>query len=164
VKIRLFQGGQAVDVDLATGADGHEVAIGEARLRLSPIATSPREGAVRIDGRGMRYLVVRSSGRIRIAVGGECHEFDLTGEAASRGGARATAHPETRSPMPGKVLQVTAAPGSRVKPGDPLLVLEAMKMENVLVAEVSGVIAEVHVREGDMVEPGKLLVLVKPDE
>jgi len=35
--------------------------------------------------------------------------------------------------MPGKVLQVTAKPGLEVNPGDPLLILEAMKMENVLV-------------------------------
>jgi biotin carboxyl carrier protein len=49
-----------------------------------------------------------------------------------------------------------------VKPGDPLLILEAMKMENVLSAEIAGTIRDVHVKPGDMVEPGKLLVLVEP--
>jgi biotin carboxyl carrier protein len=45
-----------------------------------------------------------------------------------------------------------------------LLILEAMKMENVLVAEIAGTVKEVHVKVGDMVEPGKLLVLVTPKQ
>jgi biotin carboxyl carrier protein len=66
--------------------------------------------------------------------------------------------------MPGKVLQVSARPGMEVKPGDPLIILEAMKMENVLCAEIAGAVKEVHAEPGDMVEPGKLLVLIEPTE
>jgi biotin carboxyl carrier protein len=62
------------------------------------------------------------------------------------------------------VLEVSAEAGREVSPGDPLLILEAMKMENVLVAEIAGTVKEVHVKAGDMVEPGKLLVLVTPKQ
>jgi biotin carboxyl carrier protein len=100
-----------------------------------------------------------------VAVGGECHEFE-TGTGSTKGRRSATGHqnPETRSPMPGKVLQVSAKPGDVVSPGDPLLILEAMKMENVLAAEIAGTVKEVHVKAGDMVDPGKLLVVITPKE
>ena len=60
------------------------------------------------------------------------------------------------------MLKLETEVGKTVKPGDPLLILEAMKMENVLVAEIAGTVKEITVRAGDMVEPGKLLVVVEP--
>ena len=56
--------------------------------------------------------------------------------------------------MPGKVLQVLVEPGHTVEEGQPLLVLEAMKMENVIKATAAGTVSEVPVNEGDAVEKG----------
>ena len=65
---------------------------------------------------------------------------------------------DVHAPMPGKVLQVLVEPGHAVEEGQPLLVLEAMKMENVIKATASGTVSEVPVHEGDAVEKGSLLV------
>lgn len=65
---------------------------------------------------------------------------------------------DVHAPMPGKVLQVLVEPGHAVEEGQPLLVLEAMKMENVIKATASGTVSEVPVHEGDAVEKGGLLV------
>jgi len=54
-----------------------------------------------------------------------------------------------RCPMPGQVVSIAVAEGQEVKAGEPLAVVEAMKMENVLRAERDGVIKRVHVRPGD---------------
>lgn len=58
------------------------------------------------------------------------------------------------APMPGKILAVKANPGQAVKKGDVLLVLEAMKMENEIVAPQDGTVASINVSVGDSVEAG----------
>ena len=61
------------------------------------------------------------------------------------------------SPMPGKILSVKTSVGQAVKRGDVILILEAMKMENEIVAPEDGVIASIDVSSGDSVESGTLL-------
>jgi biotin carboxyl carrier protein len=60
--------------------------------------------------------------------------------------------------MPGKVLAVRVAVSQQVAAGDPLVVLEAMKMETVVSAEATARVGAVHVADGAMVEPGQTLV------
>lgn len=62
------------------------------------------------------------------------------------------------SPMPGLVLDVKVEKGDVVEPGDPLLVLEAMKMENDIKAQFGGTVAAVHVGPGDAVGKSALLI------
>ena len=59
--------------------------------------------------------------------------------------------------MPGKVLAVKASAGQAVKKGDVILVLEAMKMENDIVAPQDGTIATINAAAGDSVESGAVL-------
>ena len=61
------------------------------------------------------------------------------------------------SPMPGKILAVKANAGQAVKKGEVLMVLEAMKMENDIVAPQDGTVASINVAVGDSVEPGATL-------
>lgn len=67
------------------------------------------------------------------------------------------------SPMPGLVKKVSAGKGDAVSRGDPLVVLEAMKMEHTLSAPRDGKIAEVAVQEGDQVEDGNILISLEQD-
>jgi pyruvate carboxylase len=60
--------------------------------------------------------------------------------------------------MPGTVIRVLASPGERVAHRQPLLVLEAMKMETPIVSPYDAVVKTVHVAEGDRVAGGALLV------
>ena len=63
-----------------------------------------------------------------------------------------------RAPMPGTILSVTASAGQAVKRGDILLVLEAMKMENEIVAHIDGTISGIYVQKGSTVNAGDTLV------
>ena len=65
---------------------------------------------------------------------------------------------DIKAPMPGLVLEVSVAPGAAVEKGDALLILEAMKMENVLKAHGDGVVKSVHIQQGDAVEKSQLLI------
>ena len=67
------------------------------------------------------------------------------------------------APMPGKIIEVTARPGQRVKRGEALLVLEAMKMEHTIVAPADGIIDGVHFSPGDLVEEGAALIAFSAD-
>ncbi|HEX6841162.1 MAG TPA: acetyl-CoA carboxylase biotin carboxyl carrier protein subunit, partial [Stellaceae bacterium] len=68
------------------------------------------------------------------------------------------------APMPGKVAQVLAKPGGRVKRGQALMVLEAMKMEHTIAAPADGVIERVNFAPGDLVEEGAELIALSAEE
>ncbi len=63
--------------------------------------------------------------------------------------------------MPGKIIRVMVEPGQKVAEGDPVCVLEAMKMENELHAHQSGTVRAVHVKPGDDVEKDQVLVEIE---
>lgn len=65
-----------------------------------------------------------------------------------------------KAPMPGNILKINVAPGQKVEEGDMLIVLEAMKMENEIVATKSGTVAQVAVSKGAVVETGAPLVVI----
>ena len=65
------------------------------------------------------------------------------------------------APMPGLVLRVLADVGSAVTAGQPLLVLEAMKMEQTVTAPAGGVLAELRAKAGDQVSTGQILAVVE---
>ena len=65
---------------------------------------------------------------------------------------------QVNSPMPGNILDVKVSAGQAVQAGDVLVILEAMKMENEIVAPQDGTVASVSVKKGDTVNSGDLLV------
>ena len=66
------------------------------------------------------------------------------------------------APMPGKIVKVLVNKGDVVQARQPLVVIEAMKMENELRATGAGAVAELHVQEGQSVDAGTLVALVGP--
>lgn len=76
-------------------------------------------------------------------------------KAAAPAGAQGSV--AVTAPMPGKILAVKANAGQAVKKGDVIMVLEAMKMENDIVAPQDGTVASINAAVGDSVEPGATL-------
>ena len=68
---------------------------------------------------------------------------------------------EVRAEMVANVWKVVAAQGDRVDDGDTLVILESMKMEIPVLAEGSGVITTMHVAEGDVVQEGDLIAVIR---
>lgn len=64
--------------------------------------------------------------------------------------------------IPGLVVEIKVEPGQRVARGEPVIVVEAMKMQNELGAGIDGVVAEIPVAEGQAVNPGDTLVIIEP--
>jgi biotin carboxyl carrier protein len=82
-------------------------------------------------------------------------ERDVQHATRREGGAN-----EVRAPIPGRVVSTMVRPGDEVAAGTTLLILEAMKMENQIVAESAGLIREVLATPGTTVESGQLLVVM----
>ena len=66
-----------------------------------------------------------------------------------------------RSPMPGKIVSVSVAVGDSVTKGQPILVLESMKMENTIASPIDGTVSAVHVGAGDAVQHGQTLAEIE---
>ena len=65
--------------------------------------------------------------------------------------------------MPGTIVEVLVQAGTRVKAGDPVLVIEAMKMENEVPAPITGKVKAVNVGKGDSVNPDEALIEIELD-
>lgn len=68
---------------------------------------------------------------------------------------------EINAPMPGNVLDVKVKVGDKVENGTPVIVLEAMKMENDVVSPVAGTVASISVKKGDTVDSGTLIAIIQ---
>lgn len=79
---------------------------------------------------------------------------------AAPAGAALAAGEVVKSPMPGNILKINVSQGQKVNEGDVLIVLEAMKMENEIVATKSGTVAQIVTAKGAVVETGTPLVVI----
>ena len=125
----------------ALGGDAYDVTLGGRRLRL----------AVYAIGETVAVFADAGSALLR--------EFDVLAHAGEGAGTAG----RLTAPMPGKVVAFLAAVGDAVKAGQPLAVIEAMKMEHTIVAPHDGTVAELLYAVGDQVaEGGELLRLQAP--
>jgi acetyl-CoA/propionyl-CoA carboxylase biotin carboxyl carrier protein len=115
------------------------------------------DGRFAIDDRG-EWLLARDGDVTWIGHGGSAWAVR---PALGTDAADAAADGDIRAPMPGQVLLVHAAAGDRVSAGDPLVVLESMKMELVLTAPVDGEVTELTVAVGDKVAVDQPLARVE---
>ena len=163
MRLHLRYKQQHVAIDLETvGSTYHVVVDGVAHV-VEAQESGDGTLALVVDGRRYQVGVARQQRERLVAVNGETYNFFPEAGAPSAHSLATAAPPEITAPMPGKVLQVLVRAGDRVAAGDGLLILEAMKMENRLVAETDGSVAEVRVTDGDMVDGGQVLVVLAYD-
>lgn len=110
-----------------------------------------------VSAEGVHVVEITAAGERRF-VRLDTLDFVLARERAARGrGAKAHAG-GLEAPMPGAVTRVLVAAGDAVAQGQPLMAIEAMKMEHVIRAPRAGTVRELRAKAGDMVSPGVALV------
>lgn len=128
------------------------------------------DGILLLSCEGVRYpveIVSRKLNAYEVLVNGVSYNFTVeTPFSLKRRQILAANKPisdseEVCAPMPGKIVNVIAKVGQEVNPGDPLLVLEAMKMQNTLTATIKGVVKEIHAKVGTTVSKDELLIDIK---
>jgi acetyl-CoA/propionyl-CoA carboxylase biotin carboxyl carrier protein len=135
-------------------------------LDLSSVASTKVAAPVADDGaRVKREIDVEVNGK-RFNVSMWVPESAGTGAAPSRSrrraesGSRSSGSGDVTAPMQGTIVKISVAVGDTVEAGDPIVVLEAMKMENNVVAERAGTVTEIRVSEGDSVGGGDVVAVI----
>ncbi len=143
--LEVTVGGRRVDVDVVETGSALSIRIDGRVVDLTTEGSPPDLGAI---ANGHRSYVRVLSERQRTA-------------ESVKGGLRGLGDRVLKSPMPGRVVRVLVKPGDLVAQGQPLFVLEAMKMENEVKARDAATVLEVHVLEGATVETNAKLVTLQ---
>ncbi|MFI5714278.1 biotin carboxylase N-terminal domain-containing protein [Nocardia sp. NPDC051750] len=172
-RIRLSGGDRTVHVYLSGTPDSADLRVEDeepvsvtAELGRAAAAAEPG-GSVRtvtltLDGLRRDYRVAESGGQLWVAGPSGVAMVRELAEEPARADAAAVHDAEIRSPMPGTVLAVTATNGASVSAGEPILVVEAMKMEHSLTAPLAGTV-EISVAPGASVRLDEVLARVHPE-
>lgn len=121
-----------------------------------------------VGGTSFGVSIEGDSTKAGITIAGHFYDVEIEDEreraahAASR--AAGAGGGNVKSVMPGIVVSLLVGAGETVEEGQPLLVLEAMKMQNEIAAPVGGVVKHIHVGEGEAVSAGAKLVEIEPAE
>ena len=164
-RLRSFPDGKLHSVGIERIGEGYRVETG----RTGAETTLVRGPEARIwsvvteNGLSFEVLVERRESEIEVVLGHSCFQFGSGAESRSthRRGA-GSGRLEVKSPMPGKVVKVLVAPGESVALGQPILLFEAMKMQNELRSPQDGVVAEIAVEAGQTVEARERLYVLSP--
>jgi biotin carboxyl carrier protein len=125
--------------------------------------TEPESGVYSLLVDGVSYEVRVETGQV--TVGSRRFDFQVEDprqwkrSADSAGGH---GHAAIIAPMPGKIVRVLVAVGDEVEPGQGIIVVEAMKMQNEMKAPRAGRVAELHAKESDSVVAGTVLAVIVP--
>jgi biotin carboxyl carrier protein len=159
-KLREVGDGSLHALRLEPFEDGYRSEDGTTIVRTS---SSPLWSVVTGEGRSFEASVEVEDSGIEVAIGSARFRFALG--AAPRIGARrgpASGRVEVKSPMPGRVVKLLVAPGQLVTAGQPVLLFEAMKMQNELRSPENGIVSQIDVEPGQAVEARERLYVVSP--
>ena len=141
--------------------DGREWTIDAARVDAHTLSllvgSSSQEVTVATDATPGQFAVGVNGVPLSVTVNGR-RRWARKEEGGAAGGPQ-----QLIAPMPGKIIRVLAKVGGAVQPRQPLIVVEAMKMENELRATRNGIVSELLVKEGQSVDAGTLLLVVAPE-
>lgn len=116
---------------------------------------------IRIDGTDHRVQAQMIRGTLWVHHQGRTFTVETAAGQRSRKKASAGSSDQITSPMPGKITKILVKPGQDLTAGQAVLVMEAMKMEYTLKAEIVGQVGEILCAVGDQVVLGKTLVKIK---
>ncbi|GAA3173998.1 hypothetical protein GCM10020255_064290 [Rhodococcus baikonurensis] len=160
--IRLAAGTRTSHVAIVGVPADAKVEVEGSQPRAFSATLTGSELAVVIDGRRRTFVVAETDGGLWLAGGGTWHVREVA-EVSVRGEDKHAGDAEIASPMPGAVIAVNVENGAAVSAGQPLVVVEAMKMEHSLTSPIDGIV-EVLVRQGDQVMVDQVLARVVPAE
>jgi biotin carboxyl carrier protein len=158
-------------------AQSYDLDLGEARVPVRLESLGAEQFTVVVAETSHAVVVLDAGPPLLVSVDGQVLSVEVNDQKAAIGGIEARLEPKQtdngskgartgpstiRSPMPGRVVRVLCAVGQSVTAGQPLVVLEAMKMENELVSSSDGVVSELLVEPGSAIEANAALLRLTP--
>ncbi len=154
-------------VTIEREGDLYRIRVGERDYAVEARALGPFVRSLQVDSESHEVSIFRSGERgWSVGWAGRTEEVEVVDPLehlaeAARGGDGARGRTQVRAYMPGRVVAVQVQVGDTVEVGAPLVVLEAMKMQNEIQAERAGTVVQVHVAAGQAVEGGDPLVEIE---
>ncbi|HET9453852.1 MAG TPA: biotin/lipoyl-containing protein [Gemmatimonadaceae bacterium] len=146
--------------------EGDDVTVNGRKLRAHLDSSTDPLHMLTMDGEVRQVVAKRGAdrGAFELSIGGQRFSVEALDarakaiRALSGAGGKAAGPAHLMAPMPGLIVRVNVAAGDQVQPGQGLVVMEAMKMENELRAPAAGTVKRVVVNPGSAVEKGALLL------
>ncbi len=160
-------GGREHRLDVRQDRDGLRVRLDDREFLVDLLRVDPALYSLLIGGRSYEIDVLETEEALVVLVDGQPFQVEIQDEqqrrlrAAAGKGETKTGKRIVTAPMPGKVVKLLVKPGDAVQPGDGVVVVEAMKMENELKASTAGTVKEIRVEEGKAVSGGEVLVVIE---
>ncbi len=166
MNVLLSKGSEDLEVAVVAEETGYRVTLRGRTVHVD--GTVGESMRVRIDARPVEAWVRRQGETITVERDGRVFRFRLRDPRAPKLARRRSREDSSRgelhAPMPGLVVQVLTHEGEDVEAGHPVVVVEAMKMQNALVAPLKGRVRSIPVAPGTAVESGQLLLAITPEE
>lgn len=168
MKLILEVDGKTYPVSVDAEEKTYTVGLPTGRVTLDVRRTNSGHGlSILDDGRSYEAWAVRTSAGYRIQVMGSSYDIDVEDALRARlkkleaeqGGAKQDV---VRAPMPGVVVEIKAKEGDAVEAGEPIIIVEAMKMRNEFSSKITGVLKKISVEKGQSVERNTELCIVVP--
>jgi len=160
--------GKTVEVQIEGKNGQFQVVVGDKKLPVEACRLSDSLLSMSVAGELQRVFVAERNGKTYVNISGKNFTFDDAAVQAERqrtGGAGARLAPGAiSSPMPGNVIKLMVKAGDAVKEGQPLVIVEAMKMENEIRSPSDGVVKKVNYAIGNLVEAGAPIVELEAGE
>ncbi len=155
-KVEIEKDGTTYNVTI----DGKTYVV-DARMVSGPTALS-----IIVDNRCYETIVTNTGRKTMVYTGGDEFEVEIADELQRRGAVSAAHHldldlEEIKAPMPGVVVSIEVEKGQDVDPGTPVVIVEAMKMQNEIATLVGGTVKEIRVNRGDIVDSQKTLAIIE---
>ena len=166
MKLYAHANGDVIEMDLDADRDAVAAQLGPKRhtVVLDDLKTSIRTAF--IDNRRMEFGWTRQDDEYVILIEGIEYRVDVRDARAEkaakfrREAAAETGDTEVKAPIPGLISKLLVAEGEKVKKDQPLLTLDAMKLENEIASPKDGTVKSVTVKAGSKVDKGQTLVIV----
>ena len=165
MKLALTVNGRREAIEILSPAPACRFQLGEGPPRDANVEIpEPGVYGVLLDGRSYDAFVEDTVTGLVVTIEGYRFEIEVRDPrrwSRKTGGAGGDSVQSILSPMPGKVVRVLAAAGDEVVPGQGIVVVEAMKMQNELKSNRTGRVLSVHAKEGATVSAGELLATIE---
>jgi biotin carboxyl carrier protein len=162
MEYELFVAGEKVTVDAEFSGRELTVNSGTEKVSYQVVDLGAGRYLLRRDGNNYRLTTIKTDNKVMVLTDKATHVFNLPArkDQDSIGGAGDDEGDRSKvtAPMPGKVIKILVREGDTVSPKQRMLIVEAMKMENPVVAPFKAEVAKVNCSEGELVDSDTLLI------
>ena len=153
MEYKLTSGSSSFNINANDVEDLNIIKLDHNRYHLLDGSTKVEIELLSIDNKTLELLVNGNKHQVVIE-----DQYDLLVEKMGLSKLSSNIISSIKAPMPGLIIDLYVEEGQKLEEGEPLLILEAMKMENVIKSSGTGVVKSVHVTKGNNVEKGQLMI------